>query len=64
MALRCPTCKKEIVWEGNVSRPFCSDHCRNVDLGRWLHEEYAVRHDQDADAESGSRLPANDPRKS
>jgi endogenous inhibitor of DNA gyrase (YacG/DUF329 family) len=24
------------------TRPFCSDRCRLIDLGRWLGEEYAV----------------------
>jgi hypothetical protein len=22
--------------------PFCSDRCRNIDLGRWLGENYAI----------------------
>ncbi|MBI2891740.1 MAG: DNA gyrase inhibitor YacG [Nitrospirae bacterium] len=43
--LKCPTCRKAIAWEGNPYRPFCSEHCRNVDLGRWLGEEIRVRHE-------------------
>jgi endogenous inhibitor of DNA gyrase (YacG/DUF329 family) len=39
---RCPECQKEAPREGNKSYPFCSSRCRDVDLGRWLREEYRV----------------------
>ncbi|NDD64952.1 MAG: DNA gyrase inhibitor YacG [Acidobacteria bacterium] len=38
----CPTCRKESAPVGNTSRPFCSDRCRMIDLGRWMSEEYRV----------------------
>lgn len=38
----CPTCRKEGVSEENAYRPFCSERCRMVDLGRWMSEEYRV----------------------
>ncbi|MFN6203842.1 MAG: DNA gyrase inhibitor YacG [Acidobacteriota bacterium] len=38
----CPSCHKETTWEDNPSRPFCSERCRLIDLGRWATEEYRV----------------------
>lgn len=42
MLSRCPLCKKSVAWEGNPSRPFCSERCRLRDLGAWIQEEYRV----------------------
>ena len=36
---RCPICGKETVAE---FRPFCSDRCAKLDLGRWLADAYAI----------------------
>ena len=53
--INCPRCGNETEWEGNASRPFCSDKCRMVDLGNWANEEYAIdggkapQHDRDDD---------------
>ncbi|HLH30050.1 MAG TPA: DNA gyrase inhibitor YacG, partial [Terriglobia bacterium] len=33
--LKCPTCKKETEYSGNPSRPFCSERCKLIDLGKW-----------------------------
>jgi len=30
------------MWEGNPFRPFCSERCRLIDLGRWASEEYRL----------------------
>jgi len=35
----CPICSKPTVAE---HRPFCSDRCRQVDLGRWLKGDYVI----------------------
>jgi endogenous inhibitor of DNA gyrase (YacG/DUF329 family) len=52
-APRCPTCHEPATWEGNPSRPFCSERCRLVDLGAWVTERYRVPGDP-ADGEHGS----------
>ena len=40
---RCPICRKEVgLLPENRSFPFCSPRCRQVDLGKWLGEEYRV----------------------
>ena len=49
--IKCPRCKAETVWEGNDSRPFCSEKCRLVDLGRWANEDYSIE---------GGKAPQND----
>ncbi len=35
----CPICGKPAKTE---TRPFCSKRCADIDLGRWLGEEYRV----------------------
>lgn len=42
MVTKCPVCKKEAVWEDNPFRPFCSERCRLIDLGKWASEEYRI----------------------
>jgi len=38
----CPACKKEALWDDNPFRPFCSERCRLIDLGKWAAEEYRI----------------------
>jgi len=42
----CPVCKKEAAWKDNPFRPFCSDRCRLMDLGKWASEEYRIAGEQ------------------
>jgi hypothetical protein len=28
--------------EDNRAFPFCSERCKNIDLARWLNEEYRI----------------------
>ena len=35
----CPICRKPRV---EPYTPFCSSRCRDIDLGRWFSEGYAV----------------------
>jgi endogenous inhibitor of DNA gyrase (YacG/DUF329 family) len=37
---QCPVCGK--VLENRKFRPFCSERCSQIDLGRWLTESYVV----------------------
>jgi len=55
MASVCPTCRKPTPLRSkNPSAPFCSPRCRQVDLGRWLGEEYRVP-DRSLDGEPEGR---------
>jgi endogenous inhibitor of DNA gyrase (YacG/DUF329 family) len=37
--MSCPICQKDTV---KAFRPFCSKRCADIDLGKWLNEDYAV----------------------
>ncbi len=36
----CPICGRPAV---EAARPFCSPHCRRLDLGRWLAGGYVIQ---------------------
>lgn len=41
--VKCPICGKAVVWNADHPfRPFCSERCKNVDLGAWASERYAI----------------------
>ena len=42
MKHRCPICKAETDSSVHKDFPFCSDRCRNRDLGNWASEKYVV----------------------
>ncbi len=49
---RCPLCGKP---EAHQFRPFCSRRCADLDLGKWLNEDYRIE-----TAEEGSLDGEND----
>jgi endogenous inhibitor of DNA gyrase (YacG/DUF329 family) len=41
--VRCPTCAGDSIYAlSNRFRPFCSKRCKNIDLGAWASEQFAV----------------------
>lgn len=42
LLVACPRCGTRSPWKGNPFRPFCSEKCRLVDLGRWAGEDYRI----------------------
>jgi uncharacterized protein len=46
MQIICPICRKKTTWEENPWRPFCSERCQLVDLGKWASEEYKIDGEQ------------------
>jgi uncharacterized protein len=42
MKLKCPICKQPVDSETTADFPFCSDRCRERDLGNWAMEKYKV----------------------
>ena len=42
-------------WEDNPFRPFCSERCKLIDLGRWLGEQYRVPVEGAEDDATGPR---------
>ena len=46
----CPICGRPAEPE---FRPFCSQRCADVDLGRWLNERYVIPDESDPDEAPG-----------
>jgi hypothetical protein len=39
----CPTCGGDSVYApSNPYRPFCSERCKNIDLGAWASEDFRM----------------------
>ncbi len=39
--MKCPICKKEVAI-GEPHMPFCSERCKEIDLGHWASEKYVI----------------------
>ena len=49
----CPTCGQSVTPDAGTF-PFCSPRCRQIDLGKWLKEEYTIsRPIEQSDLEEG-----------
>ena len=52
--VRCPQCGGEALWAPeNKWRPFCSERCKQIDLGAWASETYRIT-GQVSDEEAGT----------
>ena len=40
--MKCPMCGKKFDASMSEDKPFCSERCREVDLGNWLTESYTI----------------------
>ena len=41
--VRCPQCGGDSLWSpGNPWRPFCSERCKQIDLGAWASDVYRI----------------------
>ncbi|MBT8117225.1 MAG: DNA gyrase inhibitor YacG [Gammaproteobacteria bacterium] len=46
-SVTCPTCSATVVWTAKQRwRPFCSERCRLVDLGKWFDESNRIPAEQ------------------
>ncbi len=58
MIVTCPHCGTEHPWNtGNRFRPFCSERCKMIDLGKWSSEEYRVAQPSDRDQQEFGEPP-------
>jgi endogenous inhibitor of DNA gyrase (YacG/DUF329 family) len=56
--VRCPQCGGDSVYApSNPYRPFCSERCKNIDLGAWASESFRVPDETPPDD-----LPFGDPK--
>jgi endogenous inhibitor of DNA gyrase (YacG/DUF329 family) len=51
--MRCPICGREFDPAQSPAKPFCSDRCRTIDLGRWLGEAYQLPKVLDPEEDQG-----------
>jgi endogenous inhibitor of DNA gyrase (YacG/DUF329 family) len=57
MMARCPICEQPARPRAeNKAAPFCSARCRQIDLGKWLSEEYRVPAGESADGPDDAPL--------
>ena len=40
--IKCCICGSQFETDGAAHMPFCSHKCQQIDLGRWLNEEYSL----------------------
>jgi endogenous inhibitor of DNA gyrase (YacG/DUF329 family) len=57
--LRCPICKKPAT-AGTPDFPFCSERCREIDLGKWASGAYVIPVVETDDIEEAFRPPNPD----
>ncbi len=57
MKHKCPICKTETDSAVHAEFPFCSERCRERDLGNWASEKYVV---SDPVFDMGDRKAVND----
>jgi uncharacterized protein len=56
--VRCPACRGDSIYAPtNPYRPFCSERCKNMDLGAWASESFRVPDESPPDD-----LPFGDPK--
>ncbi|KMW47488.1 DNA gyrase inhibitor YacG [Ralstonia insidiosa] len=58
--VKCPTCGKPVPWVPESRyRPFCSERCKQIDLGAWAAEQYTIPVVEDDDLPP--ETPGGDP---
>ena len=60
MTVKCPRCGKQAPFEKNPFRPFCSERCKLIDLGKWVSGEYRITGRSDEE-EAEIQIPVDDP---
>jgi uncharacterized protein len=58
LTVRCPACGRKAVYApANAWRPFCSERCRNEDLGAWASERFRIPAEQPEEPDAPSERP-------
>ncbi|HBC58538.1 MAG TPA: DNA gyrase inhibitor YacG [Gammaproteobacteria bacterium] len=46
----CPRCRQSVPWnEHSTHRPFCSEKCKLIDLGKWADEDNRISEPLESD---------------
>jgi endogenous inhibitor of DNA gyrase (YacG/DUF329 family) len=65
MIVYCPECGKEVEYEGNSFRPFCSERCKILDLGKWASGDFRIPVVSEDEEEDGTpKIMESDPTES
>ena len=57
--VKCPQCGAPVRWvPENPYRPFCSERCKQIDLGAWASESYRVPANEPGDPGEGDQPAA------
>jgi len=59
--MKCPQCGKEIKDPKQPGRPFCSDRCKLIDLGKWISEDYRVAAVETDETDGEAPMTLKDP---
>ncbi|MEJ2109647.1 MAG: DNA gyrase inhibitor YacG [Acidobacteriota bacterium] len=59
--MKCPQCGKEITERKPACRPFCSDRCKLIDLGKWISGEYRIATEDQDEKDNEEPQNPNDP---
>jgi endogenous inhibitor of DNA gyrase (YacG/DUF329 family) len=63
VVVNCPVCDKKVAWVAeNRYRPFCSERCKQIDLGAWANEEYRVPASDPDGPDGGDAMGSGEPR--
>jgi uncharacterized protein len=57
--MKCPTCQKTVEITGNPFRPFCSERCKTIDLGKWASEIFRIPAPELTEESESSNIPAD-----
>ena len=41
--VKCPNCSDQFSYYSSDFRPFCSERCKMVDMGKWFDESYSIK---------------------
>jgi endogenous inhibitor of DNA gyrase (YacG/DUF329 family) len=59
----CPRCGQKVAFTpANQWRPFCSERCKMIDLGKWAAEDYRVPDEKGSEQISDSDAEPSDDR--
>ncbi|MFQ5596513.1 MAG: DNA gyrase inhibitor YacG [Nitrospiria bacterium] len=61
MTPSCPICHKPVHWQNNRHRPFCSERCKLIDLGKWAEGGYYIPANETNDAAELPEPSKNNP---
>jgi uncharacterized protein len=60
MIIKCPRCGKDTEFSGNPFRPFCSERCKQIDMGHWISGNYTIPEKSKDESEDEAPLSRKD----